>query len=181
MICAGLLTNFSELFGGMSIVTFMLIASGLILIVVEFFQPSYGIAAGCGALITLTGITVRMLSGGTLIMLFFMVFFCAVVLCAAYTLMLVTQKRAWLSTSLALKLKRSVLEEESESYDSLLGRKGIATTDIAESGHIAVDDVNLFVTCDDFIPKGCAVRVVRVNGDRISVERADGEEEESNA
>ena len=178
MICAGLLTNLSELFGGMSIATFMLITAGLILIVVEFFQPSYGIAAGCGALITLTGITVRMLSGGTLIMLFFLTLFCAIVLIAAYTLMLVTQKRAWLTTSLALKLKRSVLEEEGENYDSLLGRKGIATTDIAESGHIAVDDVNLFVTSDGFIPKGCAVRVVRVNGDSIQVERADVTEEE---
>lgn len=178
MICAGLLQNLSDLFGGMSIVTFMLIALGLMLVVTEFFQPTYGMAAGCGAVLLAAGVTVRILSGGTLLMLFFLSFFIVAVLIAAHMLMLVTQKRAWLSTSLALKLKRSVQEAEADGYVPLLGRKGIATTDIEASGHIAVDDVNLFVTADEFIPKGCAVRVVRADGNRIQVERADVSEDE---
>lgn len=178
MVAAGLYHNLTELFSGMSIVTFMLIGMGIMLIVVEFFQPSYGIASGCGVLLLLTGITVRMLSGGTLLMLFYMVSISAAVLFAAHILMLVTQKRAWLSTSLALKLRRSVMEAEGVEHASLLGRAGVATTDIDPEGHIMIGDVNLFVSGNEFIPKGAAVRVVCVEGDSIQVERtASGDEE----
>ncbi len=171
-IAAGLYRNLTQLFSGMSVVTFILWTAGLMLIVVEFFQPAKGILASCGAVLVLLAITVRMLAGGTLVMLFYMTFFSVSILLMAHMLMLVTQKRAWLSTSLALKLERSV-REESDSYSNLLGREGIATTDIAENGHIAVDDINLFVTCRHFVPKGSAMRVVCVEGDSIQVESID--------
>ena len=168
LIAAGLRSNLAELFAGMSVVTFMLILVGLMLIVVEFFQPSYGFPTACGSALVLLGITVRMLSGGTLVMLFFMVFFCAVLLLTVHMLMLLTQKRAWLATSLAFTLKRSMQPEEG-GYAFLLGQDGVATTDISGSGHMAIDDVNFFVGSETFIPKGTAVRVVRVAGDSIRV------------
>ncbi len=168
MISAGLRNNLVELFTGMSVVTFILLSLGLMLIVVEFFQPAHKISAYCGAVLTLCGIAVRMLSGGTLVMLFFMVFFCAVVLLAAHILKLFTQKRAWLATSLALKLERSV-QEETDGYEYILGREGVATTDISGNGHMSLDNVNFFVSSQEFIAKGSKVRVVHVFGDSIKV------------
>lgn len=168
LIAATLKHNLTELFAGMSTASFVLTLLGLMLIVVEFFQPSHGIAAACGAVLTICGVVVRMLSGGTSVMLFFMVFFIAVVLLAAHMLALRTQKKAWLTQSLALKLQNDVQEQEGD-YSVLLGRDGMATTDIDGTGHMTLDDVNFFVTSEGFIAKGNTVRVVRVTGDRISV------------
>ena len=168
MIAAGLRSNLAELFAGMSVVTFMLILVGLMLIVVEFFQPSYGFPTACGSALVLLGITVRMLSGGTFIMLFYMVLIIAVVILGAHMLMLATQKKPWLTQSLALKLENA-LPEDTDDYSFLLGRDGVATTDIDGNGHMAIDDVHFFVTSGVFIAKGTNVRVVRVAGDRIDV------------
>ena len=44
MIAAGLQHNLIELFSGMSVVTFILVALGLMLIVIEFFQPTHRIS-----------------------------------------------------------------------------------------------------------------------------------------
>ena len=168
MICSRLYDDLSGLFGDMSIVTFMLLVLGLMLIVVEFFQPSYRFPTYCGSVLIALGIIVRMLSGGTLLMLFYMVFGCAAVLIAAHLIMRVTQKRPWLSHSLALKLKRS-MQEDDDGYGYLLGREGVATTDIDGNGHMTIDDVNFFVSGDGFISKGSTVRVVHVAGDSIKV------------
>lgn len=167
LISAGLRHSLYELFTGMSVATFILVALGLMLVVIEFFQPAHTVPTYCGVLLILCGITVRMLSGGTIVMLFFMVLFCVIVILAAHVLMLITQKKAWLTASLALKLQRTV--ESDSDYAHLLGCEGVATTDISGNGHMSVGDVNFFVCGDEFIPKGTAVRVVHVAGTNIKV------------
>ena len=156
-----------ELFQNMSVTTFMLVTLGIMLIVVEFFQPSHRFPTYCGIVLIALGITLRMLGGGTFIMLFYMLFFCTVIIFAVHIIMLATQKKAWLTQSLALKLESSISEED--EYSHLLGRDGIATTDIDGSGHITVEDVILLVTGDEFISKGTKVRIVRVSGDSVRV------------
>lgn len=168
IFAAGLRQNLTELFGGMSIISFMLTTVGLMLVIVEFFQPSYRFPTYCGALTIAGGVVVRMLSGGTFIMLFYMVLIIAVVILGAHMLMLATQKKPWLTQSLALKLENA-LPEDTDDYSFLLGRDGVATTDIDGNGHMAIDDVHFFVTSGVFIAKGTNVRVVRVAGDRIDV------------
>ena len=58
---------------------------------------------------------------------------------------------------------------QDDGYSYLLGREGVATTDINGTGHMSLDDVNFFVSGDEFIEKGCMVRVVRVDGESIKV------------
>ena len=174
MISASRFTNLYELISGMSLVTVVSVTLGLMLIVIEFFQPAYRYPTYCGCALVLLGITVRMLGGGTMIMLFYMVFTCAAVLLALHMIMLAVHKKAWLTQSLALKLRRSI---EDEGYERLLGREGVATTDIDGTGHMAIDDVNFFVCGDEFIEKGCLVRVVSVDGDSIKVETVPSEDD----
>ena len=177
MISGALYRNLVDLFAGMSAVTVICVSIGLILIVIEFFQPAYKYPTYCGCALIALGVVVRMLGGGTFIMLFYMAFFCVTVLMAAHLIMLVTQKKAWLTHSLALKLRRA-MQNDGEGYDYLRGREGVATTDIDGNGHMSLDDVNFFVTGDEFIEKGCLVRVVRVDGDSIRVEGVYSEEDD---
>lgn len=176
MISAGLWHNLTELFSGMSVVSFILTAVGLILIVTEYFQPSHGYLIGCGTVLTVSGIIVRMLSGGTLIMLFFMVFFIVIILFAAHILMLVFQKKEWLTQSVAFKLENAYAAKEGE-YGFLLGRDGLATTDIDGKGQMLIDNIHFFVTSGAFIPVGSVVRVIRVEGDKIDVAQVEDDDE----
>lgn len=103
-----------------------------------------------------------------------MVFACAAVLLVLHMIMLVTHKKGWLTHSLALKLRRSI---QDDGYEHLLGREGVATTDIDGTGHMSLDDVNFFVSGDEFIEKGCLVRVVHVDGESIRVTGVVSEED----
>lgn len=175
-VAAGLLHNLTELFSGMSVVSFILTVVGIILIVTEYFQPSRGYLSVCGAVLTVSGIIVRMLSGGTFIMLFFMIFFIVTILFAAHIIMLIFQKKEWLMQSVAFKLENAYAAKEGE-YGFLLGRDGLATTDIDCNGQILIDNIHFFVTSSGFIPSGSVVRVIRVEGDRIDVAQVEEDDE----
>ena len=175
MLSVGLQENLYLLFSQMSVATSIMCVVGLALIIIEFFQPAHKIPTYCGTALVLCAITVRILCGGTFVMLFFMVFFCALVLFAAHTIMLITQKKAWLSTSLAIKLKKEVDESARSGYAYLLGREGVASTDISPSGHILLDGTDFVVSSDEFIEKGSTVEVVHVVGDVIKVIPADSD------
>ena len=111
LISTGILHTLGELFSGMSLVTFVLMIAGHVLVVVELFQPSRGIVGFCGALAIVSGIVVRMLMGGTILMLFILVFLSVTIILAMHILMLCLQKRAWLTHALALKLEERASEE----------------------------------------------------------------------
>lgn len=164
IVSAGILKTLGELFSDMSIVTFILFIVGYMLIVIELFQPSHGIVGGCGALALACGIVVRMLSGGTLLMLFIMVFIGVSCVLSAHGIMLWVQKKAWLTHALALKL------EENASEDALVGKSGVAETDLAPDGTVTIDGQTLAAAGSTFIEKGQAVRVLRVRGDKVTVE-----------
>ena len=166
----GLIKNLIALVTDSSIATVILLGLGLMLIIVEFFQPSRGIPSYCGIVLLICGIVIRMLKDSSMIMLFYMVFGCAVILLAAHVLLSLLPKKAWLTQSLALKLEKAVEGADIDDYESLVDKIGTATTDIDEFGHAAVGDINLYVASDTFIEKGSSVRVVRVSDDKIEVE-----------
>lgn len=169
LIAAGLVKNLTELVTDSSLATVILLGLGLMLIIVEFFQPARGIPSYCGIVLVICGIVIRMIIGGSLIMLFYMLFGCAVILLVAHVILSLRPKKAWLTQSLAIKLEKAVEGEDIEDYESLIGKIGTATTDIDEYGHVAVGDVNLYVASDIFIVKGSSVRVVRVSDEKIEV------------
>ena len=84
-------------------------------------------------------------------------------------------KKAWLATSLAIKLKREVDESQKSGYAYLLGRTGVASTDVSPSGHIILDGNDFVVSSDEFIQKGSPVEVVHVVGDVIKVIPSDSD------
>ncbi|MDE7395968.1 MAG: hypothetical protein K2M95_07620 [Clostridiales bacterium] len=171
LFCTGILNTLGDLFSGMSLITFVLVITGHILIVIELFQPSRGIVGYCGVLVLLCGIVVRMLSGGTLLMLFIMVFISVVIILSVHVLMLCLQKKAWLTHALALKL------EEKASEDTLVGKNGLAETDLAPVGTVTIEGQTMTAYGNTFIEKGQAVCVLSVRGDIVTVEAVTADED----
>lgn len=171
MLGAGLWQNLSDLVSETGIVTVVLLLVGCMLIIIEFYQPAYGIPTYCGAALCVGGIAVRMIAGGSFTMMYFAVLGCVVCITAAHVIMLRLHKRTWLTQSLALKLENAVrLEDDDDGYTDLVGHSGVATTDIDGNGHMLLGDVYFYVTSASFIPKGASVRVSAATEDRIEVE-----------
>lgn len=160
--------QFIELFAQMSVVTYICLLTGLMLIIVEFFQPSRGIFGYSGLTLLILGIVVRMIGRGTVAMLFMMVFFSVAVILIAHTVMLWRHKREWLTHSLALAITDTDIKQLT-NYSFLLNREGIASTDIDKKGHMTINEINFYVSSANFIPKGTRVRVTDVRGDKIQV------------
>lgn len=161
--------EFVRLFADMSIVCFILLIVGFMLVTTEFFSPARGVVGSVGALLLASGVAVRILCGGTLSMLFIMLSMIACFVLTVHLVMMRLHKRDWLSHSFALAV-RGQDDSAGGEYAFLVGHRGIATTDIAPKGHIAINDINFFVSSGTPIAKGAAVTVTQVTGDRIVVE-----------
>lgn len=160
--------DISALFSQMSIVALMCLFLGVILIAVEFFQSTRGVSLVLGIVLLATGIVLRMLADGSVGMLFIMLFAVAAIVFALHILMLVLQKRDWLSASLMLTDFSEV--SGAEKYAQLVGREGITTTAVMPEGHMSMNETNFYVTSLVPIEKGVKVRVTQVDGSSIIVE-----------
>lgn len=152
-----------------NILVVVLWITGLILFAVEFFQPMRGISYALGILLTVAAFTVRMIIGSPG-EAFVFVWVTAVLMFVLHSVALFTKKRDWLRVS---KMKRA--SERSKRYGSLVGSSGVAITPIDLSGNVTVNDVNLAVYSEKPIPQGANVRIVRVDPDKIIVERIESE------
>lgn len=153
----------SRLFADMSLTAALLITVGFVLLAIEFFQSTRSVAAGCGILLTVCGVTLRMLCGGTEGTLFLLLELFALALYAAHILMLATNKRDWLMQSAYLKVSHVAIDKP------LIGRDGVAETDFDKYGRIRVDALSLFALSDAPVRRGDKVIVSRVSGDTIFV------------
>ncbi len=164
-------SSFIELFEGMSVSAFMCLTLGLMFVVIEFFQTTNGFAASCGSALIIAGTVIRMLASGSVGVLFWIAFFVAVILFAAHSVALFTQKRNWLVQSLTLALDESPVMTRGSGYAYLKNLTGVATTDIDLTGHVSINDVNFFVSSKTPIEKGSLVRVIGVDDENVFVER----------
>lgn len=141
--------------------------TGMLLFFVEFFQPMRGVAYILGVLLIGAAFVVRMIIGSPG-EAFIFVWATAVLMFVLHSVSLFANKRDWLKVA---RLKKA--GERNRRYLSLIDSIGVAITPIDLSGNVTINDVNLAVYSDTPIQKGEKVRVVKVTQDKILVERAD--------
>ena len=156
-------------FSKLSVTALFLILTGLMLLVIEMFRSSKWKLAIPGASILLSGVVLRMLSGGTPGMLLLMLLLSAGILLLSHILALLLQKRQWLYQSVNWAIGEQT--DEQDDYEFLVGLIGVATTDINEEGSMAINDVTFFVCAQHFIERGSKVCVVSVDGEKIFVKK----------
>ncbi|HEY8444002.1 MAG TPA: NfeD family protein [Clostridia bacterium] len=168
--------QFVELFAGMGVAAGVCLVLGLILCIIEIFQPGFGIFGGLGALLIIAGLVIRMLQGGTLLMLFIMIFIIIVILLAAFMIMVRSMKYGWLSRSDLVQKGTAVNPVRSDAtmdFSYLLDKTGIASTPLRPSGKAIIEDKEYDVVASGaFISKGVEIKVIEVEGARIVVREA---------
>jgi len=143
----------------------VVILSGAVLLAIEIFTPGFGVFGITGTVLIIIGLSLTLLSippqvltplvyaviGGLLALTGFFLYI-------AY------------SAVKAIRIKRKSLEE------TLIGAIGYAKTDIKETEpgvvYVAGEDWTAYSTSGD-IPRGCKVRVTRVEGLKLYVERVE--------
>lgn len=173
LFAASFWEQFVELFAGMGVAAGVCIVLGLVLCIIEIFQPGFGIFGGLGALLIIAGLVIRMLQGGTLLMLFIMIFLIIVILMAAFLIMVRSMKYGWLSRADFIQTGTAVdpvRSDATKDFSYLLDKTGKATTPLRPSGKATIEDQEYDVIAQGaFIAAGAKIKVIEIEGARIVV------------
>ena len=142
---------------------------GLIFLIIEVFMPGFGLPGIAGVVLEVASIVLAFVKHGGL---------------AALVITLLILAVVGISISIALRRlpQSSIILNDTESaaegyvavrdMEVFLGREGVTTTVLRPTGMAEFEGVKLNVQADgEFVPKGAAVRVERVEGARVVVRR----------
>lgn len=167
------------LFTTINTATIVCLIVGLILIMVEIFQPGFGIFGILGLLLCIAGIIIHVAAGNgnPLAQIFLIIFIIAFVVTAAFLLMLASAKKGWISRSPFIENSTVLskgISEGTKDYTNIVNMIGVAITDLRPSGRASIGDQIYDVVTDGFfITKGEGLKVVAVEGIKITVRRAE--------
>lgn len=147
--------------------------AGVALLVVEVFVPGFGLPGISGLLLLSAGIVITWVHYGV---------------AAGLSVTLIAMALAGISISVSIKsaangkiarsaliLRRETPENDHEEMETLVGKRGVTTTTLSPVGNAEFDGVRLEVFSEDqFIEKGVSVQVIRTEGNKIIVRKAQG-------
>lgn len=166
-------SSFVRLFTEMNAWTIVLFVLGIIFCAIEMCIPGFGFFGISGIVMIVAGIIVRMVCGGDLEMLLYMILIALVLL----VLMLVVFSRlitkGKLGKSAIFNVGTAVPEDKTEGtkhYDHLLGVSGKVINDLRPVGKADFDgEIVEVVAQGSFIETGSTVTVISCEGGKVVV------------
>ena len=172
-----IIEQFVSLFVGMDTITVICLCLGLILAIAEIFQPGFIALGVMGAILLITGIVLRVSTESgedVFAMIFMLAFLIVLVLVVAFFVMVCTVRRSWLVGAPYNDDDDNDSVDTSVDYSHLKGRLGVATTTLRPVGKVEIGEEVFEVIADGFfINRGQVVKVIKTNGSKIVVCRAD--------
>ena len=148
--------------------------AGFALVLVELFTPGFGVPGVAGLALLLVGVIV---AADSLLEGILLTIIIVLLLCLLFTLGMRSASKGMLAKSPLILKDRTDKQDVFTSGEDLkyfLGREGVVTTMLRPVGRADFDGVKLDVLTEgEFVDVGAHVRVVRVEGRRIVVRRAD--------
>ena len=161
-----------EVFTNLSTWSVILFILGFLLVIVEMFNPGFGVPGALGIVFLIVGVivTAETVEQGTLMGVVILA-----ILAVMLTIVLYSASKGRLSKKLILKdaTDRQSGFSGTEDMKYLLGKSGKTVTPLRPAGCADLDGVRLdVVTRGEFIEKDVPVTVIEVEGNRIVVEPA---------
>ena len=161
-----------EVFTNLSTWSVILFILGFLLVIVEMFNPGFGVPGALGIVFLIVGVivTAETVEQGILMGVVILA-----ILAVMLTIVLYSASKGRLSKKLILKdaTDRQSGFSGTEDMKYLLGKSGKTVTPLRPAGCADLDGVRLdVVTRGEFIEKDVPVTVVEVEGNRIVVEPA---------
>ena len=148
---------------------------GFVLMVVEMYIPGFGIPGILGILLLGGGVWALQPTPFQALMIIVAI---VLLLCVALSVAIHSASKGRLSKSKLVLRETAIPQEETENpLAYYLGMKGRALTVLRPAGMALVNDVKLNVVSDgDFVDAGDEIIVSSVDGNRICVKKASGDE-----
>lgn len=161
--------DIAAIFSGVEWLPLLLILGGLVFVIIEMFHPGFGAPGIIGAILLVAGIV---LYAKSLIQALILIVIILAILGAALTLVLQSAAKGRLSKHLVLNdtIDDDVKFSGADDLSYFLGSEGVAVTVLRPSGTADFNGVRLDVVSEgEFIPKGTAVIIDKIEGHRIVV------------
>lgn len=169
------------LFSNMTWPVVVCLIIGIIFLMIEIFQPGFGVFGTVGMSLLILGVVLRAIyrrpEDNLLAQIFIMLFFVSIIVVTAFIIMVKSSKMGWLSRTPFIEKSTAVstgMSEGTADYSYLKGKIGVATTDLKPTGKINIDDEVVDAYAEGFfISKGEGIKVTEISGGRISVRRVE--------
>ena len=144
---------------------------GLILVVIEMFHPGFGVMGISGTVLLIVGV---ILTAKSITEAFFMMSIILLILGVVLIFVFHSATKGKLSKKLILKeaQKKETGYIGTEDLDYFLDKEGVAYTVLRPAGTADLDGVKMdVVTQGEYIDKGARIKIIKVQGRRIVVEK----------
>ncbi|MCM1046212.1 MAG: hypothetical protein NC417_11950 [Candidatus Gastranaerophilales bacterium] len=155
-----------------------LLIAGFVLIGIELVVPGFGAPGIAGILCLVAGVflTTDSLEEGILVTVLVIVVLC-ILMAVIMGLMHYRKFRSPIILDTEVGMESGYLENSDLNY--LLGREGVATTELRPAGKGDFDGIELdLISEGSYIKKGSKIVICRINGNRLMVKIADQKEKE---
>ncbi|MBO5774113.1 MAG: hypothetical protein J6R44_04690 [Clostridia bacterium] len=154
----------------------MTLVLGYVFILIELFQPGFGVFGTVGAAIIALGIVLRVSEGDGNIFaqIFIIVFMVSVATLIAFIALALTAKKGWVMRSPLAESATQEVSTQEIDVNSFKGKYGVALTDLTPIGTANLEGEVVEVASEGFyIDKGENVFVTRIEDGKIKVDRAE--------
>lgn len=166
-------SSFARLFTEMNAWTIVLFVLGIIFCAIEMCVPGFGVFGGTGIAMIVAGIIVRMVCGGDLYMLLYMVLIALVLLVLMLVVFSRMIQKGRLGKTAIFNVGTAVPEDKTEGtrdFSHLVGQTGVVVTALRPVGKAKFDgEVVDVVARDGFVAEGASVEVVVTEGAKVVV------------
>lgn len=158
--------------GGMPVpIEYYLFIAGVVLMAVEMVVPGFGFF-GIAGILCLSGGGYYLLGGGTTALLALLVFYGLLAAAIAVLCLYLPKESKWNPFVLWDKQANSKGYTGGRDLSALVGLSGVALTALRPAGTILAEGKRLDVSSlGDYVPKDAPVRIVKVEGSKIFVDR----------
>ena len=160
----------------MSWIVWLTLVLGYVFILIELFQPGFGVFGTVGAAIIALGIVLRVSEGDGNIFaqIFIIVFMVSVATLIAFIALALTAKKGWVMRSPLAESATQEVSTQEIDVNSFKGKYGVALTDLTPIGTANLEGEVVDVASEGFyIDKGENVFVTRIEDGKIKVDRAE--------
>ncbi|HPD01224.1 MAG TPA: NfeD family protein [Acetivibrio sp.] len=144
---------------------------GFLLVIIEIFNPGFGIPGALGAIFLVIGVVLTM---DTILDAIIMIVAILIVLAVAFFLAIYSVKKGLLSRTIVLtdSLDKESGFQGTEDLKAFLGKEGIALTALRPAGTAEFNGTRVDVVSEfDYIEKDSKVKVIDVEGRRVVVRK----------
>lgn len=170
--------QFGLLFSNMEWYIIVCLIVGLALLVIEIFQPGFGVFGVTGSVLLIAAIILRAIvhqpQDNVALQIFQLLSLIIIIAGCSFGFFVYATKKQWFKKSDLFTNNATAVDinysDGTQNFSHLVGKKGVAVTDLRPSGKAVIEDTTYDVVAHNFfIEKGSDIVVSMVEGVKIEV------------